>query len=142
MYASRLQVFYLLFHFRYHKPETSKEESKTDGKFTFTGEGSQATVEMVDQSCKGFIVLQSSIELDAFFRISDVFNGQFRTKSYTGLIHHFYSSLAPFTGESELSICLTFLYYFILGTINLRPVKRKVRQMESSLSPVKGAKLL
>ena len=51
MYASRLQVFYLLFHFRYHKPETSKEESKTDGKFTFTSEGSQATVEMVDQSC-------------------------------------------------------------------------------------------
>jgi hypothetical protein len=27
-----------------------------------------------------------------------------------------------------------FIYYFILGTINLRPVKRKVRQMETSLS--------
>jgi hypothetical protein len=38
--------------------------------------------------------------LDAFFRISDVFNGQFRTKSYTGLIHHFYSSLAPQTPSS------------------------------------------
>lgn len=60
MYASRLQVFYLFFHFRYHKPETSKEESKTDGKFTFTGEGSQATVEMVDQSCVALSPLKTS----------------------------------------------------------------------------------
>jgi hypothetical protein len=96
MYASRLQVFYLLFHFRYHKPETSKEESKTDGKFTFTSEGSQATVEMVDQSC---------VALSPELTIEDIRNSEESIQFYTGLQNYesfkaLYESLVDFGIDS------------------------------------------
>ena len=86
------KFFYLLFHFRYHTPETRKEESKTDGKFTFTGESSQATVEIVDQYCAA---------LSPELTIEDIRNSEESIKFYTGLQNYesfkaLYESLVDF----------------------------------------------